>query len=222
MLNIVELRQFAVYNACLNFREYNLVCLGQDFFMPLSAGVITVKLKAQIMDEVSVERAIVRIAHQIIEKNHGTDDLCIIGIKTRGVPLATRLVKAIQSIEGTQIDIGVLDISLYRDDLSDYTRDPVLNSTDIPFSVVNKNVILVDDVIYTGRTVRAAMDAIMTEGRAATIQLAVLVDRGHRELPIRTDYVGKNIPTSKSEVVAVHLKEYDGDTNVQLFEKVLN
>ena len=113
------------------------------------------KLKAQIMDEISVERAIVRIAHQIIEKNHGTDNLCIIGIKTRGVPLATRLVKAIQSIEGTQIVLGVLDISLYRDDLSDFTHDPVLNSTDIPFSVVNKNVILVDDVIYTP-TVRAA------------------------------------------------------------------
>ena len=182
----------------------------------------TVKLKAQIMDEISVERAIVRIAHQIIEKNHGIDNLCIIGIKTRGVPIARRLVKAIKSIEGVQVDMGILDISVYRDDLTDFNQDPVLNSTDIPFSVVNKNVILVDDVIYTGRTVRAAMDAIMTEGRAATIQLAVLVDRGHRELPIRSDFVGKNIPTSKSEVVAVHLKEYDGETNVQLFEKVLN
>lgn len=182
----------------------------------------TVKLKAQIMDEISVERAIVRIAHQIIEKNHGIENLCIIGIKTRGVHIAKRLVKAIQSIEGVQIDMGVLDISLYRDDLSDFTQDPVLNSTDIPFPVVNKKVVLVDDVIYTGRTVRAAMDAIMAIGRAATIQLAVLVDRGHRELPIRSDFVGKNIPTSKSEVVAVHLKEYDGETNVQLFEKVLN
>ncbi len=182
----------------------------------------TVKLKAQIMDEISVERAIVRIAHQIIEKNHGIDNLCIIGIKTRGVPIARRLVKAIKSIEGVQVDMGILDISVYRDDLTVFNQDPVLNSTDIPFSVVNKNVILVDDVIYTGRTVRAAMDAIMAIGRAATIQLAVLVDRGHRELPIRSDFVGKNIPTSKSEVVAVHLKEYDGETNVQLFEKVLN
>ncbi|MGI6083940.1 MAG: bifunctional pyr operon transcriptional regulator/uracil phosphoribosyltransferase PyrR [Acetivibrionales bacterium] len=180
------------------------------------------KFKAQIMDEISVERAIVRIAHQIIEKNHGVDNLCIIGIKTRGVHIASRLVKAIRSIEGVQVDMGVLDISLYRDDISDLTQEPVLNSTDIPFSLVNKNVILVDDVIYTGRTVRAAMDAIIAEGRPATIQLAVLIDRGHRELPIRSDYVGKNIPTSKSEVVAVHLKEYDGDTNVQLFEKVLN
>lgn len=180
------------------------------------------KLKAQIMDEISVERAIVRIAHQIIEKNHGVDDLCIIGIKTRGIPLASRLVTAIQSIEGVQVEMGKLDISLYRDDISNISDDPVLNSTDIPFSIVNKNVILVDDVIFTGRTVRAAMDAIMALGRPATIQLAALIDRGHRELPIRTDYVGKNIPTSKAEVVSVHLKEYDGDTSVRLYEKVLN
>lgn len=180
------------------------------------------KLKAQIMDEISVERAIVRIAHQIIEKNLGVDDLCIIGIKTRGIPLASRLVTAIQSIEGVQVEMGKLDISLYRDDISNMSDDPVLNSTDIPFSIVNKNVILVDDVIFTGRTVRAAMDAIMALGRPATIQLAALIDRGHRELPIRTDYVGKNIPTSKAEVVSVHLKEYDGDTSVRLYEKVLN
>lgn len=180
------------------------------------------KLKAQIMDEISVERAIIRIAHQIIEKNQGVDNLCIIGIKTRGVPIASRLVKAIQSIEGVQVEMGKLDISLYRDDLSNLADDPVLNSTDIPFSIVDKNVILVDDVIYTGRTVRAAMDAIIALGRPATIQLATLIDRGHRELPIRTDFVGKNIPTSKSEVVAVHLKEYDGDTSVSLYEKVPN
>ena len=180
------------------------------------------KLKAQVMDEVAVERAIIRIAHQIIEKNHGTDDLCVIGIKTRGVPIAARLVKAIETIEGETVHMGVLDISLYRDDLSNITKDPVLNGTDLPFSVVNKNVVLVDDVIFTGRTVRAAMDAIMAQGRAATIQLAVLIDRGHRELPIRTDFVGKNIPTSKAEVVAVHLKECDGDTSVQLYDKSVN
>jgi len=218
MLHIVELGWFMP--ACIYVKQS---CLRTRFFYANlgHAEVLTVKFKAQIMDEISVERAIVRIAHQIIEKNHGTDNLCIIGIKTRGIPIAKRLVKAIKSIEGTQIDMGVLDISLYRDDLSTYSHDPILNATDIPFSVVNKNVVLVDDVIYTGRTVRAAMDAIMAQGRAATIQLAVLIDRGHRELPIRPDYVGKNIPTSKSEVVAVHLKEYDGDTNVQLFEKVL-
>ena len=146
------------------------------------------------------------------------EKLCIIGVKTRGIPIAARLVKAIKNIEGETVDMGVLDISLYRDDLSKITVDPVLNATDIPFPVVDKNVVLVDDVIYTGRTVRAAMDAIMAQGRAAKIQLAVLIDRGHRELPIHTDFVGKNIPTSKSEVVEVHLKECDGETNVQLFD----
>ncbi len=180
------------------------------------------KLKAQIMDDVAVERSIIRIAHQILEKNRGVDQLCIIGIKTRGVPLASKLVKAINIIEGATIDMGVLDISLYRDDLVEVNKDPTLNASDIPFSVIGKNVILVDDVIYTGRTVRAAMDAIMALGRPATIQLAVLIDRGHRELPIRADYVGKNIPTSKSEVVAVHVEEWDGETCVQLFEKVPN
>ncbi len=180
------------------------------------------KLKAQIMDEISVERAIIRIAHQIIEKNQGVENICIIGIKTRGVPIASRLVIAIASIEGVQVEMGKLDISLYRDDLTNLSSDPVLNSTDIPFPIANKNVVLVDDVIFTGRTVRAAMDAIMALGRPATIQLAALIDRGHRELPIRTDYVGKNIPTSKAEVVAVHLKEYDGETSVSLYEKELN
>lgn len=180
------------------------------------------KLKAQIMDDIAVERSIVRIAHQILEKNRGVDKLCIIGIKTRGVPLASRLVKAIHKIEGVTVDMGVLDISLYRDDLMEVNKDPKLNATDIPFSVVGKNVILVDDVIYTGRTVRAALDAIINIGRPATIQLAVLIDRGHRELPIRADYVGKNIPTSKSEVVAVHMEECDGETCVQLYENVPN
>jgi pyrimidine operon attenuation protein/uracil phosphoribosyltransferase len=184
--------------------------------------VIILRLKAQIMDETEINRAITRIAHQIIEKNHGIDNLCLIGIKTRGIPLASRLVKAIEKIEGKTVEFGELDISLYRDDLSNISVDPVLNSTNIPFSVVNKKVVLVDDVIYTGRTVRAAMDAIMALGRAAKIQLAVLIDRGHRELPIRTDFVGKNIPTSRNEIVAVHLKECDGETNVKLYEKVTN
>jgi pyrimidine operon attenuation protein/uracil phosphoribosyltransferase len=177
------------------------------------------KLKAQIMDEAAVERAVIRIAHEIIEKNHGIENLCLIGIKTRGVPLAVRLLNTIKSIEDRTVDMGILDISLYRDDLSNITVDPVLNATDIPFSVVNKNVLLVDDVIYTGRTVRAAMDAVMAHGRAAKIQLAVLIDRGHRELPIHTDFVGKNIPTSKTELVQVHLNETDGETNVQIFDR---
>lgn len=177
------------------------------------------KLKAPLMDEAAVERAITRIAHEIIEKNHGIDNLCIMGIKTRGVPIANRIVKAIQNIEGVVLESGALDITLYRDDLSNITENPILNSEDTPFSVANKKVVLIDDVIYTGRTARAAMDAIMSKGRAATIQLAVLIDRGHRELPICADFVGRNIPTSKAEFVSVHLKESDGDTNVQLYER---
>lgn len=177
------------------------------------------KLKAQIMDQSAVERAIIRIAHQILEKNQGTDNLCIIGIKTRGVPIAERIIKAIEMIEGVSLPLGVLDITLYRDDLTKENEEPVINGTDLPFSVSNKNVVLVDDVIYTGRTVRAAMEAVMSTGRAAKIQLAVLVDRGHRELPIRPDFVGKNIPTSRLELVAVHLKECDGNTSVELYDR---
>jgi len=203
-------------------------CLGQTRFFvfsdlfkrigKLKGGGIVLTFKAQIMDEIAVERAITRIAHQIIEKNHGIDNLCLIGIRTRGVPIAARLAKAIEKIENATVDMGILDISLYRDDLSTKTMEPVVNSTEIPFSVAGKKVVLVDDVIYTGRTVRAAMDAIMALGRAAMIQLAVLIDRGHRELPIRSDFVGKNIPTSKSEVVVVNLKEYDGETSVKLYQ----
>lgn len=177
------------------------------------------KLKTELMDSSAIERAIKRIAHEIIEKNHGTENLVIIGIKTRGVPIAKRIIKAIEQIEGDVLEYGVLDITLYRDDLSVKTENPVLNATDISFSIVNKNVVLVDDVIYTGRTARAAMDAVMSLGRAATIQLAVLIDRGHRELPIRADYVGKNIPTSKVELISVHLEEIDQVTNVQLFDR---
>ena len=177
------------------------------------------KLKMQLMDGPAVERALIRIAHEIIEKNRGAEDLCIIGVKTRGVPIASRIRKAIFDIEGKLVDIGTLDITLYRDD-SKYTDDnPILNATEIPFPVVGRNVVLTDDVIFTGRTARAAMDAVMAQGRAARIQLAVLVDRGHRELPIRADYVGKNIPTAKSEAIAVHLEECDGDTGVFLYER---
>ena len=177
------------------------------------------KLKAQIMDESAVERAIIRIAHQILEKNQGTDNLCIIGIKTRGVPIARRIVKAIETIEGVTLPLGILDITLYRDDLTKENEEPVLNATDIPFSLTKQNVVLVDDVIFTGRTVRAAMEAVMSLGRASKIQLAVLVDRGHRELPIRPDFVGKNIPTSRHELVAVHLKDCDKETSVELYDR---
>lgn len=177
------------------------------------------KLKAQIMDEADVSRALVRIAHEIVEKNHGAENLCLIGIKTRGVPLAQRLAENILSFTGTSIPVGKLDITLYRDDLTAIARDPILSETDVPFSVEGKTVVLVDDVIYTGRTARAALDAVMQLGRPSRIQLAVLIDRGHTELPIRPNYVGKNIPTSQSEIVAVRLTEQDGVTNVVINEK---
>ncbi len=177
------------------------------------------KFKTEIADEAKIHRTLVRMAYQIIERNHGIENLYLVGIKTRGVPLAKRIAKNIQYSEKTEIPVGELDITLYRDDLSKLANEPTINSTNIPFSIVDKHIVLVDDVIYTGRTARAAMDAIMEFGRPATIQLAVLVDRGHRELPIRADFVGINLPTSRNEVVAVHLDEIDGKTNIQLFEK---
>lgn len=176
------------------------------------------KFKAQIMNEDDINRALVRISHEIIEKNHGTDKLCLIGIKTRGIPLAYRIAENIKKIDDKALDVGELDITLYRDDLTMIANNPILNGTKIPFSVEGKTVVLVDDVIFTGRTARAALDAVMAIGRPSKIQLAVLIDRGHSELPIKATYVGKNIPTSLSEVVSVHLTEHDGCTNVSLSE----
>ena len=177
------------------------------------------KLKSVILEEDAMSRAIVRIAHQIIERNEGIQNLCLVGIRTRGVPMAEKLSKAIYAIEGKSVDTGILDITLYRDDITPTANDPVLNNTDIKFDVNNKKIVLVDDVIYTGRTVRSALDALISLGRPAAIQLAVMVDRGHRELPIRPDFVGKNIPTSHSEIVKVNFKEFDGKNNVELYEK---
>ena len=174
--------------------------------------------KATLMDKPAVERALKRISHEILEKNNGCDNICIIGIKRRGISIAEILASNIEAIEGIRVPTGVLDITFYRDDLSHMTADPVLHFSQIPFDITDKKVILVDDVLYTGRTVRAAMDALMKSGRAAAIQLAVLVDRGHRELPIRGDYVGKNIPTSKSERIFVNIPPYDEETSVQLYE----
>ncbi len=176
------------------------------------------RFKAELFDENAINRAIVRIAHEIIEKNETVDDICVVGIKTRGVPIAARLAEAIYRIENKRVQIGTLDISLHRDDL-EHTEIPVVNSDELDFSVSGKSIILTDDVIYTGRTVRAALDAILSKGRAAKIQLAVLVDRGHRELPIRADYVGKNVPTSRNEIIKVRLSETDGTDSVELFEK---
>ena len=176
------------------------------------------KFKATLMEEDALRRVLVRMSHQIIEKNKSVEGLCLVGIKTRGVPLAERIAENIFAIENKKVEMGALDITLYRDDLTDIAEDPVINSTDIGVEVTGKNVVLVDDVLFTGRTVRAAMDAIISLGRPATIQLAVVVDRGHRELPIRADYVGKNVPTSKSEIICVNLSETDKSDSVEIFE----
>ena len=177
------------------------------------------KFKAQIMTEEDVNRVLVRISHEIIEKNHGTANLCLIGIKTRGIPLAYRLAQNIRNIDNAELEVGELDITLYRDDLTMIAKNPILSETKISFSVEDKTVVLVDDVIFTGRTARAALDAVMAVGRPAKIQLAVLIDRGHSELPIKANYVGKNIPSSLSEVISVHLAEHDGFTDVCINEK---
>ncbi|MTI61001.1 MAG: bifunctional pyr operon transcriptional regulator/uracil phosphoribosyltransferase PyrR [Firmicutes bacterium] len=177
------------------------------------------KLKKKIIDAEGIRRALTRIAHEIIEKNKGVEDLVIIGIRTRGVPLARRLAARIKDIEGVEVSVGILDITLYRDDLSMVAQQPIVHKTEIPFDITGKQVILVDDVLYTGRTVRAALDALIDIGRPRVIQLAILVDRGHRELPIRADYVGKNLPTSQDEVVDVNLKEIDELDNILLMTR---
>lgn len=165
--------------------------------------------KAEIMDENGIFRAVTRIAHEIIEKNKGIEDLVLIGIQRRGVPLAKMIAKKIYDVEGKEVPVGILDITFYRDDLSMLAEHPVINGTEINFPVNDKIIVLVDDVLFTGRTVRSAIDAIMDIGRPRMIQLAILIDRGHRELPIRADYVGKNVPTSKSEVINVKLNDID-------------
>ena len=160
-----------------------------------------------------------RIAHEVLEKNKGTQDLCLIGIRSRGVHLAERLASCIKKIDAEGVPVGILDITLYRDDLTMISSHPVVHKTEIDFDINDKTVILVDDVLYTGRTIRAALDAIIDFGRPRSIQLAVLIDRGHRELPIRADYVGKNIPTAQNETVEVRLEEQDGRDEVVIVEK---
>lgn len=175
--------------------------------------------RVQLMDDKAISRILTRIAHEILEKNKGAKDIILVGIKTRGVPLANRLSKKIEQIENIIVPVGVLDITLYRDDVSKDITSPVIHGSRIDFDINGKTIILIDDVLYTGRTVRAALDALVDIGRPRNIQLAVLVDRGHRELPIRADYVGKNVPTSRDEIVSVHLKEVDED-NYVIIEKV--
>ncbi len=175
--------------------------------------------KAALMSGDDIDRALKRISHQIIEKNRGLDNVCLIGIRTRGVPLARRLQRHIEAIEGVSVPVGELDITLYRDDLSRVGELPQVKGSNIDFSVEDKIVVLVDDVIYTSRTARAALEAVMKLGRPSKIQLCVLLDRGHTELPIRPNYVGKNIPTSLDEVVAVRLQETDDENAVKLYLK---
>ena len=176
--------------------------------------------KTLIMDGQAMNRAIIRVAHEVVEKNHGIHDLVLVGIRTRGVPLAERLAAEIAKIEDTKVPVGILDITLYRDDLSTLDYQPIVHGTNIDTDITGKTVVLVDDVLYTGRTVRAAMDALIDIGRPQAIQLAVLVDRGHRELPIRADYVGKNVPTSKREIISVQLEVIDGCEKVVIREVV--
>lgn len=169
------------------------------------------KTKAVILDGKAIQRATTRIANEIIERNKGIKDIILVGIKTRGVPFAQRLAKKISEIEGEEIPVLTLDITLYRDDLTAIYEDPVVRDEELSVNINDKIIVLVDDVIFTGRTVRAALDALIDMGRPSKVQLVVLVDRGHRELPIRPDYVGKNVPTSKSEIVSVSFCETDGE-----------
>ena len=172
--------------------------------------------KAQLMSASEIERTLVRLAHEIAEKNNGVEGLGLVGIRRRGVPIAERLGKIIQRMEDVPIPVGTLDITFYRDDLSLVAQQPVVKGTELPFGIDGRTVVLVDDVLYTGRTIRAAMDALVDFGRPQAIRLAVLVDRGHRELPIRADHVGKNVPTSREEIVRVHLEETDGEDGVEI------
>ena len=176
--------------------------------------------KAILMDDDGIRRALLRIAHEIVEKNKGTEDLVLVGIRTRGVFIAERIGAEIARIEGTVPPHGVLDITLYRDDLNELSYQPVVRPTELPLDITGKTVVLIDDVLYTGRTIRAAMNALLDIGRPKMIRLAVLIDRGHRELPIRADYVGKNVPTAAQEDVSVQLRDTDAEEKVVIRERV--
>lgn len=175
-------------------------------------------IKAKLVDKEGLDRIITRIAHEILEKNKGSKNLVLIGMRTRGEFLAKRLQKKIKDIEGVELPFGVLDVTLYRDDFRTRLKQPQVSVSDITFDINEKDVILVDDVLYTGRTVRSALNALMDFGRPSTIQLCILVDRGHRELPIRADFVGKNIPTSLNEEIRLKVEEYDGEDAIYLVE----
>jgi len=178
-----------------------------------------VKIKSTVMDKDAIKRTIKRIAHEIIEQNRGLENIYLVGIRSRGVPLANRLAEYMKKIENVEIPVGILDITLYRDDLTTISKQPVIKGSQIEFEIENTTTILVDDVLYTGRTARAAIDALLDFGRPQKMQLAVLVDRGHRELPIKADFVGKNIPTSSDEIIKVAFEETDNEDSVKIMIK---
>jgi len=179
---------------------------------------MTLRYKASLMSAREVGRALTRISHEIVERNRGADRLALVGIHTRGVPIAEQLTQLIAATEGVVPLVGKLDITLYRDDLTEIALQPIVRKTEVPFDIHGMRIVLCDDVLYTGRTARAALDALIDMGRPAVIQYAVLIDRGHRELPLRADYVGKNVPTSRQEVVKVKLEVVDGEIGVDLME----
>jgi pyrimidine operon attenuation protein/uracil phosphoribosyltransferase len=181
--------------------------------------MLATREKSQLMSASEIDRTLVRLAHEVLEKTKDLDKLAFIGIRRRGVPLAQRLAQKIEALEQRKIPVGILDINLYRDDLSTVSHQPVVNATDIPFQVTGKDIILMDDVLYTGRTIRAALDALFDHGRAARVQLLVLIDRGHRELPIEARYVGRMVQTSANEIIEVKFQEVDGMEKVLLVEK---
>lgn len=176
--------------------------------------------KRQLMSATEIDRTLQRVAHEIVEKSGGTSNLALIGIRRRGVPLAQRIAKAMRGIDGVDVPVGTLDITLYRDDLSKVAQHPVVHSSEIPFPVDDKDLILIDDVLYTGRTVRAAMNGLFDQGRPQRIRLAVLIDRGHRELPIEASFVGRHVQTSATEIIEVRLSEVDKEERVMLVERV--
>ena len=179
-------------------------------------------LKASLLDEKAIKRSLIRISHEIIERNKGAKDIILVGIKSRGYPLAERISNEIFKIEGIKVPVGSVDITAYRDDIENSSENIEVKSINLDVSFEGRTIILVDDVLYTCRTVRAAIDAIMDEGRPKAIQLAVLIDRGHKALPIRADYVGKNIPTSRNEKIAVHIVEIDKEDSVKIYDKQIN
>ena len=198
----------------------DLVCLAgtrQDIFC-CEGAVLNVREKARLMDEAAVNRALMRLSHEIAERNRGVENVSLVGIRRRGEPLARQIRSNIIKIEGLEVPCGSVDVRYYRDDLQRLSQEPIVTKAQLDFPVADKTVVLVDDVLYTGRTARAAMEAVLACGRPRAIQLAVLVDRGHRELPIRADYVGKNVPTSHTELIEARLPEYDGETGVYLME----